>query len=35
MVETGFGSLVILDVPRCYLWLFTLYVNTKIGNNSC
>ena len=27
------GSLVILDVARCYLWLFTLYihVNIKIG----
>ena len=22
-----FGSLVILDVARCYLWLFTLYIN--------
>ena len=21
-----FGSLVILDVARCYLWLFTLYI---------
>ena len=29
------GSLVILDVARCYLWLFTLYVNSKIGKNSC
>ena len=28
-------SLVILDVARCYLWLFTLYINTKIGKNSC
>ena len=26
-----FGSLVILDVARCYLWLFTLYLNIKIG----
>ena len=26
-----FGSLVILDVARCYLWLFTLYINIKIG----
>ena len=25
-----FGSLVILDVARCYLWLFTLYINIKI-----
>ena len=24
-----FGSLVILDVARCYLWLFTLYINIK------
>ena len=30
-----FGSLVILDVARCYLWLFTLYINTKIGKHSC
>ena len=30
-----FGSLVIIDVARCYLWLFTLYINTKIGKNSC
>ena len=29
------GSLVILDVVRCYLWLFTLYINIKIGKNSC
>ena len=28
-------SLVILDVARCYLWLFTLYINIKIGKNSC
>ena len=26
-----FGSLVILDVARCYMWLFTLYINIKIG----
>ena len=25
------GSLVILDVARCYLWLFTLNINIKIG----
>ena len=31
----GFGSLVILDVARCYLWLFTLYININIGKNSC
>ena len=30
-----FGSLVILDVARCYLWLVTLYINIKIGKNSC
>ena len=30
-----FGSLVILDVARCYLWLFTLYMNIKIGKNGC
>ena len=24
-----FGSLVILDVARCYLWLFSLYINKK------
>ena len=29
------GSLVILDVARWYLWLFTLYINIKIGKNSC
>ena len=28
-------TLVILDVARCYLWLFTLYINTKTGKNSC
>ena len=28
-------SLVILDVARCYLWLFTLYINIEIGKNSC
>ena len=30
-----FGSLVILDVARCYLWLFSLYINIKIDKNSC
>ena len=30
-----FGSLVILVVARCYLWLFLLYINIKIGKNSC
>ena len=24
-----------LDVARCYLWLFTLYINIKISKNSC
>ena len=28
-----FGSLVILDMARCYLWLFSLYINMKIGKN--
>ena len=28
-------SLVILDVACCYLWLFSLYINIKIGKNSC
>ena len=31
----GWTYLVILDVARCYLWLFTLYINIKIGKNSC
>ena len=30
-----FGSLVILDVARCYLWLFRLYINIEIGKNNC
>ena len=30
-----YGSLVILDVAHCYLWLFTLYISIKIGKNSC
>ena len=30
-----FGSLVILDVARYYLWLFTFYINIKISQNSC
>ena len=25
-----FGSFVILDVARCYLWVFSLYINIKI-----
>ena len=28
-------TVVILDAARCYLWLFTLYINIKIGKNSC
>ena len=35
LVDLCFGSLVILDVARCCLWLFTLYINIKIGKNSC
>ena len=31
----SFGLLVILDVARCYLWLFSLHINIKIGKNSC
>ena len=30
-----FGSLVILEVACCDLWLFSLYINIKIGKNSC
>ena len=30
-----FGSLVISDVARCYLWLFSLYINIKIGKKGC
>ena len=30
-----FGSLVILDVACCYLSLFSLYINIKIGKNIC
>ena len=26
-----FGSLMILDMVCCYLWLFSLYINIKIG----
>ena len=32
---TNVGSLVILDVACCYLWLFLLYINIKIGIDSC
>ena len=34
MVIHCFGSLVILDVARCY-WFFTLYINIKIGKKIC
>ena len=27
--------LMISDVARCYVCLFSLYINTKIGENSC
>ena len=30
-----FGSLVILDVVGCYLSLFLLYINNKLGKNRC
>ena len=30
-----FGDLAILDVARCYLWLFSVYINMKRGKNSC
>ena len=30
-----FCSLVVLGVARCYLWIFTLYINIKICKNSC
>ena len=30
-----FGSLVVLGVARCCLWLFTLCINIKISKNSC
>ena len=30
-----FGSFVISDVARCYLWLFSVYINIKIGKNNC
>ena len=30
-----FGSLVILDVARCYLWLFTSCVDIKMGEDGC
>ena len=29
------ASVVILDVTGCYLWFFSLYINIKIGKNSC
>ena len=30
-----FGSLVILEVARYYLWLSSLYINIEIDKNSC
>ena len=30
-----FGSLMVLDVARCNFTLFSLYINIKIGKNSC
>ena len=30
-----FGSMMILDVTCCYLWLFLLYISIKIGKNGC
>ena len=30
-----FGSLVVLDVARCCLWLFTLDINIKMGEGGC
>ena len=36
--QGGSSALVLrwfLDVARCYLWLFTLYINIKIDKNSC
>ena len=32
---TYVGSLVILDMACCYLWLLSLYINIKMGKNSC
>ena len=32
---TYVGSSVILDVTCCYLWLSSLYINIKMGKNSC
>ena len=34
-LQIGWLVVVILDVARCYLWLFTLYINIKISKNSC
>ena len=33
--ELAYSSSLGLDVARCYLWLFTLYINIKISKNSC
>ena len=30
-----FGSLMVLGVARCYLWLFSLYINIKMKKNGC
>ena len=29
------AELLRVSLARCYLWLFTLYINIKIGKNSC
>ena len=34
-LTSGFVLLRNFSVARCYLWLFTLYINLKIGKNSC
>ena len=30
-----FGSLVVLGVARCCLWLFALYVDVGVGGGGC
>ena len=32
---TNVGSLVILDLACCYLWLYSLYKTIKMGTNGC
>ena len=27
--------MMVLDVARCYLWLFTLYISVEIGGGGC